>query len=107
MSHLKFEHIKCPIIHSFITFKALVKKIDWQGTLNNILHYLTDFFGADGVVCFQCILQWTYITGNTWGLGPQNPFFNTHDCRTDKEPKTGCGPQETFRNCADICIGEK
>jgi deoxycytidylate deaminase len=25
--------------------------------------------------CWQCILQWTYVVGNNWGSGPQNPDF--------------------------------
>ena len=36
--------------------------------------------------------QWTYYTGNTWGK-----------CEDGTE-EMGCGPQETFRNCADITI---
>jgi hypothetical protein len=36
--------------------------------------------------------QWTYYTGNTWGK-----------CDNGTEGM-GCGPQETFRNCADITI---
>ena len=46
----------------------------------------------DGVTCSQCIIQWTYTAGNNWGVcddGAQGP---------------GCGPQETFRACADVAI---
>merc|ERR1712168_10883 len=43
-----------------------------------------------GVVCEQCILQWTYTSANDWG---------TCDNGTQA---LGCGPQETFRTCADI-----
>jgi len=42
--------------------------------------------------CEQCILQWTYKAGNNWGL-----------C-DDGTGAVGCGPQETFRACADIRI---
>lgn len=42
--------------------------------------------------CEQCILQWTYTAGNNWGL-----------CE-DGTGAVGCGPQETFRACADIRI---
>ena len=45
-----------------------------------------------GVTCSRCGLQWTWITGNTWGT-----------CSTGYQA-VGCGPQETFRNCADIKI---
>ena len=24
-----------------------------------------------GLECWQCIMQWTYVTGNSWGSGPQ------------------------------------
>lgn len=44
------------------------------------------------VTCDRCVLQWTYTTGNTWG-----------SCN-DGSYETGCGPQETFRGCADIRI---
>ena len=44
------------------------------------------------VTCDQCILQWTYITGNSWGVS------------TDGIGCIGCGPQENFRSCADIKI---
>ncbi|XP_055995698.1 uncharacterized protein LOC125646837 isoform X2 [Ostrea edulis] len=46
-----------------------------------------------GMRCEQCVLQWTYNTGNSWG--------------TDKNGTSclGCGLQEVFRNCADISIG--
>lgn len=33
------------------------------------------------------------FTGNNWGICP------------DGKGKIGCGPQETFRNCADISVG--
>ncbi len=44
------------------------------------------------VTCKQCILQWSYVGGNNWG-----------DC-DDGTSGLGCGPQETFRSCADITI---
>eukprot|EP00105_Crassostrea_gigas_P027627 XP_011449016.1 PREDICTED: uncharacterized protein LOC105343380 [Crassostrea gigas] len=46
-----------------------------------------------GMRCEQCVLQWTYNTGNSWG--------------TDKNGTSclGCGLQEVFKNCADISIG--
>lgn len=45
-----------------------------------------------GVTCTQCVIQWTYYTGNMWGK-----------CANGTEA-VGCGPAETFRNCADVSI---
>ena len=42
--------------------------------------------------CQRCVLQWTYTSANNWG-----------QC-DDGSSAVGCGPQETFRNCADIKI---
>jgi len=44
------------------------------------------------LTCTQCVMQWTYYAGNTWGM-----------C-SNGEQAVGCGPQETFVNCADIAI---
>ena len=44
------------------------------------------------LTCDQCILQWTYEAGNSWGTDP------------DGTQCVGCGPQEHFRACADIKI---
>ncbi|KAG7155938.1 uncharacterized protein LOC121854325 [Homarus americanus] len=46
----------------------------------------------DDVVCSQCVLQWHYYTGNNWG-----------DCGNGTQA-LGCGPQTTYRACADIGI---
>jgi len=45
-----------------------------------------------GLHCDHCLLQWTYTCGNNWGKCP------------DGKGRVGCGPQETFRACADISI---
>lgn len=42
--------------------------------------------------CTHCVLQWTWVVGNSWGKCP------------DGTGRNGCGPQETFVNCADISI---
>lgn len=44
------------------------------------------------VTCSQCVLRWTYYTGNMWGL-----------CSNGTEAQ-GCGKSEQFKNCADISI---
>ena len=46
--------------------------------------------------CDQCILQWTYVAANSWGVDPETG----KRCR-------GCSKaQEHFRSCADISIKE-
>ncbi|XP_019865998.1 uncharacterized protein LOC109595143 [Aethina tumida] len=44
------------------------------------------------LTCERCVLRWHYNTGNSWGT-----------CE-DGTGAIGCGPQETFRSCADIAI---
>ncbi|KAE8739834.1 hypothetical protein FOCC_FOCC014657 [Frankliniella occidentalis] len=44
------------------------------------------------VTCTQCVMQWTYFTGNMWGTCPNGT------------EAVGCGKPETFRNCADLSI---
>ncbi|XP_056635412.1 uncharacterized protein LOC130444348 [Diorhabda sublineata] len=44
------------------------------------------------ITCTQCVLQWTYYTGNQWGMCPNGTQAQ------------GCGKSETFRNCADVAI---
>lgn len=46
-----------------------------------------------GLQCDHCLLQWTYIAGNNWGI-----------C-ANGTGAIGCGNQEHFRACADIRIG--
>uniref|UniRef100_T1J472 Chitin-binding type-4 domain-containing protein n=1 Tax=Strigamia maritima TaxID=126957 RepID=T1J472_STRMM len=48
-----------------------------------------------GLTCRRCVFQWTYTAGNNWGT-----------CK-DGIGKVGCGPQETFRACADIAITDE
>ncbi|KAJ9589727.1 hypothetical protein L9F63_017066, partial [Diploptera punctata] len=45
-----------------------------------------------GVTCDQCVFQWTYVTGNSWGV-----------C-ANGTGALGCGPQEHFRSCSDIRV---
>ncbi|XP_071054013.1 uncharacterized protein [Onthophagus taurus] len=46
----------------------------------------------EGLVCERCVLRWHYVSGNNWGHCEDGSFAQ------------GCGPQETFRSCADISI---
>ncbi|XP_054166723.1 uncharacterized protein LOC128964190 [Oppia nitens] len=45
-----------------------------------------------GLTCKRCVIQWTYTAGNSWGQCPDGHYAE------------GCGPQETFRGCADVTI---
>ncbi|XP_046141975.1 uncharacterized protein LOC114878203 isoform X1 [Osmia bicornis bicornis] len=49
----------------------------------------------DDLTCAQCVFQWKYVAGNNWG-----------DCGNGTGA-VGCGPQEEFRGCADITIGDE
>jgi len=49
-----------------------------------------------GVTCSQCILQWKYNTGNSWGVD-----------EVTGEMGLGYGPQEQFYGCSDISIVAK
>ena len=46
------------------------------------------------VRCRNCVLQWKYNTGNSWGVDPGTG----RGC-------IGCGNQEQFYGCADVAIG--
>ncbi|KAH0554629.1 uncharacterized protein LOC123263577 [Cotesia glomerata] len=48
----------------------------------------------EDMTCGQCVLQWRYVAGNNWG-----------DCGNGTGA-VGCGPQEEFRGCADVTIGD-
>ncbi|KAJ3649523.1 hypothetical protein Zmor_021263 [Zophobas morio] len=45
-----------------------------------------------GLTCERCVLRWHYTAGNNWGTCEDGSY------------KLGCGPQENFRNCADVAI---
>nr|XP_022286117.1 uncharacterized protein LOC111099061 [Crassostrea virginica] len=45
------------------------------------------------MTCDHCVFQWWYTAGNSWGR-----------CPGETKGRLGCGPQETFVNCADIRI---
>ncbi|KAJ3649522.1 hypothetical protein Zmor_021262 [Zophobas morio] len=46
----------------------------------------------DGLTCERCVLRWHYNTANNWGTCDDGSYG------------LGCGPQENFRNCADVAI---
>lgn len=45
--------------------------------------------------CDRCILRWHWKSANNWG-----------QC-ADGSHQVGCGPQETYRNCADIAVNHE
>ena len=56
--------------------------------------------GVEATTCVRagsCLPQFALFTGNSWG-----------ECEDDGkgtgEGQLGCGPQEMFRNCADVAI---
>uniref|UniRef100_H2ZBC8 Chitin-binding type-4 domain-containing protein n=1 Tax=Ciona savignyi TaxID=51511 RepID=H2ZBC8_CIOSA len=46
-----------------------------------------------GLTCSQCVIQWRYHAGNSWGYDDDGNYC------------TGCGPQEEFYGCADVAVG--
>ncbi|OWF56794.1 uncharacterized protein LOC110452715 [Mizuhopecten yessoensis] len=56
--------------------------------------YRTQLVLPDGVTCSQCLLQWKWNTGNSYGCDKRRC------CK-------GCGPQEQFYGCSDISIAAK
>ncbi|XP_049782471.1 uncharacterized protein LOC126184141 [Schistocerca cancellata] len=59
---------------------------------NDTGYYSVELQLPEDLECKQCVLQWTYVAGNNWGV-----------C-DDGTQGLGCGPQETFRTCTDIAI---
>jgi len=55
-------------------------------------HYFLQAKLPEGVTCERCVVQWHYLTGNSWGMCPNGTEM------------IGCGNQETFRGCADVAI---
>lgn len=77
-----------------LTLTADPKSHQWlvpqESPKTTVFNYKVDL--PLGLTCSQCVIQWTYFTGNTWGL-----------CANGTEG-VGCGDQEMFRNCADVQI---
>ncbi|KAJ8674245.1 hypothetical protein QAD02_005507 [Eretmocerus hayati] len=65
---------------------------DFRVPVNGTGKYIIELILPQGLSCKQCSLRWEYTGGNIWG-----------NC-LDGSNRLGCGPQETFRNCADISI---
>ncbi|XP_023217686.1 uncharacterized protein LOC111620077 [Centruroides sculpturatus] len=70
---------------------------DFSGTRYYVPHNNTGLFFMQvklpkDVTCMNCVFRWHWHSGNNWGI-----------C-DDGTMRKGCGPQENYRNCADIRI---
>ncbi|KAK4314470.1 hypothetical protein Pmani_014175 [Petrolisthes manimaculis] len=54
--------------------------------------HTTHYLLPPTLTCQHCVLQWRYVTGNSWGV-----------CE-DGTGAVGCGDQEEFRACADLTV---
>lgn len=70
---------------------------DGSGTRFNIDADMREVFVdlklPEELTCSQCVFQWKYNTGNSWGVD----FETSIGCM-------GCGAQEQFYGCADVAI---
>lgn len=78
--------------------KHLLQLADGSGTRYRIRnrkgHYYIKLRLPAGVTCDQCVFQWKYHTGNTWGVNMVN-----------KCKGLGCSDaQEEFYGCSDVAI---
>ncbi|KAJ6644135.1 hypothetical protein Bhyg_09101 [Pseudolycoriella hygida] len=76
----------------------LLQRTDGGGSRVNVdgpRTYSQQFRLPANLRCTRCVLQWNYRAGNNWGTGGA--------CGAGVSG-LGCGPQETFRGCADIAI---
>jgi len=86
-----------PVTHECLD-KHVLQLADGSGTrfpisTRRVGMYQTDLKLPDGMVCSQCVIQWKYHAGNSWGVDPDTG----KGC-------VGCGPQEEFYGCADVAI---
>ncbi|KAK2165238.1 hypothetical protein LSH36_53g07025 [Paralvinella palmiformis] len=105
-SHLGyFEFRLCPVNNPKIAAtwqclnKYLLQLADGSGTRYYVtrhgpFNYQINLKLPPGLNCTQCVLQWKYNAGNSWGIDA-----NGKGCR-------GCGAQEQFYGCSDIAIGD-
>ncbi|XP_033216760.1 uncharacterized protein LOC117172708 [Belonocnema kinseyi] len=98
-----FEFRTCPMTYkgTEVTQECLDKYL-LRGENGTIRYYPAPGNGIfesyyklpEGLTCAQCVFQWRYVAGNNWGK-----------CENGTGA-VGCGPQEEFRSCADIAIGD-
>lgn len=81
----------------------------WRLALNNPQTGVKGFslkLPEDLSDCPACILRWNYHAGNNWGVCNHNQNNQGHGHHHGgRVAGMGCGPQELYRNCADISIG--
>jgi len=82
--------LECLDLHKLEQADGSGSRFKWTEQVNKV-YSVTYRLPAD-LVCTQCVLQWKYHAGNTWGTDP------------DGTSCVGCGPQEEFYGCADISI---
>ncbi|XP_029641028.1 uncharacterized protein LOC115215838 [Octopus sinensis] len=92
------NNVKKPATHECLN-KYLLRLANGNGTRLYIGqkkgHIFTKLKLPAGLTCSQCVFQWKYHTGNTWGEG-------------NKCVGMGCSDaQEEFYGCADIAILNK
>lgn len=86
-----------PVTHECLN-KHVLQRADGKGTKTMVNtrdtgRWTMQYKLPDGMTCWQCVLQWKYHAGNSWGV----------DKDTGKAC-IGCGDQEEFYGCADIGI---
>jgi hypothetical protein len=61
---------------TMLTTTLTTTRLGWKGLTIIISLFVRDeekkifiTSSADGLTCWQCILQWTYVVGNNWGRG--------------------------------------
>ncbi|XP_033764269.1 mucin-5AC-like [Pecten maximus] len=59
---------------------------------SDVGHYKMKYTLPTGLACTQCVLQWKWHVGNSWGTDP------------DGRSGIGFGPQEEFYGCSDVAI---
>ncbi|XP_018372860.1 PREDICTED: uncharacterized protein LOC108767449 [Trachymyrmex cornetzi] len=89
-SNQELETDKC--FNTYPLPRADGKGYRYPIAVNVAKEYTISLILPKNVTCKQCVLRWHYNTGNSWGT-----------CE-DGAQRVGCGPQETFRSCADVTI---
>ncbi|XP_069122394.1 uncharacterized protein [Argopecten irradians] len=59
---------------------------------SDVGHFKMKYTLPTGLTCTQCVLQWKWHVGNSWGRNP------------DGRSGIGFGPQEEFYGCSDVAI---
>ncbi|XP_033725514.1 uncharacterized protein LOC117315436 isoform X2 [Pecten maximus] len=97
-----FEFRLCPNndIHKAATQECLDQHLLTLPNADGTRYYLGGRRGTvnlkaklpEGLTCSQCVLQWRWKTGNSYGYAPNGTYC------------IGCGLQEMFYGCSDISI---